>query len=104
MRVGCLARALANRCFVVQSVTAGEAQWSPALDVNTGEAAIHAPMDVGLPADGVVASTRGDEAWALAELDLDALEASRARAQVANDRDWPGQLAPALQAARVTPL
>ena len=48
-----MARALENRCFVAQSVTAGLAPWSPALDTNTGEAAIYAPMDVGLPADGI---------------------------------------------------
>jgi predicted amidohydrolase len=100
VRVGCLARALENRFFVAQSVTAGEAAWSPALDVNTGEAALYAPMDAGFPADGVVARTRGDQLWAVAELDLDALDASRAAAQVANDRDWRGQLQPALLRAR----
>lgn len=104
VRVGCLARALENRIFVAQSVTAGEAPWSPALDVNTGEAAIFAPMDRGLPADGVVVQTTGDQVWAIAELGLDALDRSRADAQVANDRDWSGQLRPALLRARVEPL
>ncbi|MEA9654928.1 carbon-nitrogen hydrolase family protein [Xanthomonas campestris pv. raphani] len=93
VRVGCLARALENRVFVAQSVTAGEAPWSPALDVNTGEAAVFAPMDVGFPADGVLAQTQGAQVWAYAELDFDAFAGSRAQAQVANDRDWPGQLA-----------
>lgn len=101
VRVGCLARALENRLFVAQSVTAGEAPWSPALDVNTGEAAIFAPMDRGLPADGVLAQTTGEQAWAIADLDFDALERSRADAQVANDRDWPGQLQPAIARARM---
>ncbi len=101
VRVGCQARALENRCFVAQAVTAGEAPWSPALDVNTGEATIHAPMDVGFPADGVLARTAGDAQWAIADVDLGALEASRAQAQVANDRDWRGQSLPALATARV---
>ncbi|CAN7400352.1 carbon-nitrogen hydrolase family protein [Pseudoxanthomonas sp. LjRoot143] len=101
VRVGCLARALENRIFVAQAVTAGEAPWSPALDVNTGEAAIFAPMDRGLPADGVVVQTTGDQRWAIADLDIDALDRSRAEAQVANDRDWVGQLQPALVRARV---
>ena len=101
VRVGCLARALENRVFVAQSVTAGEAAWSPALDVNTGEAAIFAPMDRGLPADGVVVQTAGETAWAIADIDIDALERSRDAAQVANDRDWPGQLQPAITRARV---
>ena len=101
VRVGCLARALENRVFVAQSVTAGEAAWSPALDVNTGEAAIFAPMDRGLPADGVVVQTAGETAWAIADIDIDALERSRDAAQVANDRDWAGQLQPAITRARV---
>jgi predicted amidohydrolase len=101
VRVGCLARALENRIFVAQAVTAGEAPWSPALDLNTGEAAIFAPMDRGLPADGVVVQTTGGQAWAVADLDVDALDRSRAEAQVANDRDWAGQLQPALLRARV---
>lgn len=101
VRVGCLARALENRLFVAQAVTAGEAAWSPALDVNTGEAAIYAPMDHGFPADGIVARTQGGQAWTVAELDFAAFEAGRTEAQVANDRDWHGQLAPALLRARL---
>ena len=101
VRVGCLARALENRCFVAHAVTAGEAPWNPALDVNTGEAAIYAPMDVGFPADGVLASTGDGGQWAIADIDLAALEASRAQAQVANDRDWRAQSLPALTQARV---
>ncbi|WP_242106802.1 carbon-nitrogen hydrolase family protein [Luteimonas aquatica] len=104
VRVGCLARALENRCFIAQAVTAGVAEWSPALDANTGEATVYAPMDRGLPDDGVLARTRGDAVWAYADLDFAALDASRARAQVANDRDWPGQLRPALRGARVETL
>jgi predicted amidohydrolase len=102
VRVGCLARALENRMFVAQSVTAGLAEWSPALDVNTGEAAIFAPMDAGFPADGVLAQTREGQMWAVAELDFAAFEASRTHAQVANDRDWAGQLQPGLAHAVVT--
>lgn len=101
MRIGCLARALENRCFVAQSVTAGVAPWSPVLDVNTGEAAIFAPMDTGLPADGVLAQTRGSDRWAVATLDFAALEATRAVAQVANDRDWSSQYFPSVARARL---
>lgn len=104
VRVGCLARALENRMFVAQSVTAGRAPWSPALDENTGEAALFAPMDVDLPADGVIAQTAGEQVWAIGELDFAALQTSATRAQVAVDRDWPGQDAPALRRARLTPL
>ncbi|WP_372012877.1 carbon-nitrogen hydrolase family protein [Pseudoxanthomonas sp. 10H] len=101
VQVGCLARALENRMFVAQAVTAGRAAWSPALDENTGEATLYAPMDRGFPDDGILARTRGDEAWAVAELDFALLEGTRGRAQVANDRDWRGQQSPALARARV---
>ena len=101
VRVGCLARALENRIFVAQAVTAGEAPWSPALDANTGEAALIAPMDVGLPHDGILAQTCGMQAWAIAELDVAALDASRAHAQVANDRDWAAQYFPTVLRARL---
>ena len=101
VRVGAMARALENRLFVAQAVTAGEAAWSPALDTNTGDAAIYAPMDRGLPDDGIVAQTRGVDGWAIASLDFAALEATRADAQVAVDRDWPGQGAPGVVRARV---
>lgn len=101
VQVGCLARALENRLFVVQAVTAGRAPWSPALDENTGEAAVYAPMDIGFPDDGVLARTGGEQAWTIAELDFGLLEATRGRAQVANDRDWSGQHAPSLVRARV---
>ena len=103
VRVGCLARALENRCFVAQAVTAGEAAWSPALDVNTGEATVYAPMDVGFPADGIVSATHAPSGWAYADIDVATLADSRSDAQVANDRDWPGQLAPNLLRARVEP-
>jgi hypothetical protein len=83
-------------------VTAGEASWSPALDTNTGEAAIYAPMDVGLPASGIVAQTQADQVWAMAELDFAVLEASRTHAQVANDSDWTGQLAPGIARATLS--
>ncbi|VXB56862.1 Nitrilase [Luteimonas sp. 9C] len=99
VRVGCLARALENRCFVVQSVTAGNASWTPILDVNTGSAGLFAPMDAGFPSDGVLVETGETDLWAIADLDVDALEAARVDAQVANDRDWVGQARPALARA-----
>ena len=101
VRVGCLARVLENRFFVAQAVTAGDAPWSPALDTNTGEAAVYAPLDVGFPADGILASAGPGQAWAIADVDFALLEETRPTAQVANDRDGPGQLAPALARARV---
>lgn len=100
VRVGCMARALENRMFVAQAVSTGTADWSPALDTNTGEATIYAPMDHGFPDDGILARTHGAQTWAIAELDIDALERNRAHDQVAVDRDWDNQKRPVFQRAR----
>ena len=43
----------------------------------------------------------GKEAWTYAEFDVAQLDDSRTSAQVANDRDWRGQLAPLVLQARV---
>ncbi|MCC6506598.1 MAG: carbon-nitrogen hydrolase family protein [Aquimonas sp.] len=101
VRIGCQARALENRIFVACAVTSGELPWSPALDSNTGEAAIYAPMDIGLPADGVLASTTEGQLWAIAELELSALTDPNRPAQVANDRDWMAQQMPLIKRARL---
>jgi predicted amidohydrolase len=101
VRVGCLARALENQIHVVQSVTAGEAAWSPALDTNTGVAAVFAPSDRGLPDDGIVAQASADSVWTFADIDADALARVRREGQVANAADWDAQLRPGVVAAIV---
>ena len=102
VHVGCRARALENPFYVACAVTAGEAAWSPALDINTGTAGIYAPIDRGFPGDGIVALA--ENGWAIADLDLDVFDANAQRAQVANARDWPLQLRPGVQRARVERL
>lgn len=104
VRTGCMARALENRMFVARAVTAGELPWSPALDTNTGEAAIYAPMDVGLPADGVLAVNAPGKTWAVAELPLSRLERVASRSQVAVDADWPEQSRPGLLRAHLSKI
>lgn len=102
VRVGCQARALENQCHVVQSVTAGEAAWSPALDTNTGRAAVYAPSDRGLPDDGIVAIAAADAVWAYADIDASRLDEVRREGQVANAADWESQLRPGVAAAVVS--
>ena len=102
VRVGCQARALENQCHVVQSVTAGEAAWSPALDSNTGRAAVYAPSDRGLPDDGVVAIAAPDVIWVCADIDGGRLDQVRREGQVANAADWESQLRPGVAAAVVS--
>lgn len=91
VRIGCQARALENQVYVACAVTAGEAAWSPALDMNTGNAAIFTPVDRGFPSDGVAAQALPEVDWACADIDLDMLEHARGEGQVANHADWPRQ-------------
>ncbi len=92
VRIGCQARALENQCFVAQSPTIGTADWSEAVDVNTGRAGVFAPVDYGYPDDGVVATgEEGVAGWVIAELDLARLADVRTSGQVFNHRDWDSQ-------------
>lgn len=104
VRVGCQARALENQVFVACAVTAGVAPWSPALDVNSGEAAIYTPIDRGFPPSGVAACSSAGDDWVFADLDLAALDAFKRDAQVANANDWLAQLRPSVLRARVEAL
>jgi predicted amidohydrolase len=104
VRVGCQARALENQVYVACAVTAGEAPWSPALDVNTGTAMVYTPIDRGFPSDGVLVRAEAGSDWAFGELDLAALDAFKRDAQVANANDWMAQLRPAVVNARVEAL
>ena len=101
VRIGCMARALENRVYVAQSVTAGEAPDNLALDTNTGHAALYAPSDRGLPDDGVVAAAQPGETWLIADVDLPALESTAGNAQVAVPVDWAQQSRPSVVRARV---
>jgi predicted amidohydrolase len=104
VRIGAQARALENQCFVAVAVTAGEAAWSPALDVNAGCAAVYTPVDRGFPADGVAAIATGTDDFAVAGVDLDTLAAQRREGQVANVMDWPAQSRQNVARARVERL
>ena len=101
VRIGCQARALENQVYVACAVTAGEAPWSPALDTNTGSAAVFTPVDRGFPSDGIAELALPGADWAYADLDLDALERGRRDGQVANRADWAAQQRPAVVRATV---
>ena len=104
VRIGCMARALENRIYVAQSVTAGQAPDNPALDTNTGRAALYAPSDRGLPDDGVVAVAEVGQTWLIAEVGLDLLDATAVDAQVAVPVDWSQQMRPGVLRAKVETL
>ncbi len=92
VRIGCQARALENQCYVLQSPTFGRADWSEAVDINTGRASIYTPVDYGFPDNGLLVEGSPDRAeWIYAELDLESIARVRAEGQVFNYRDWDKQ-------------
>jgi predicted amidohydrolase len=92
VRIGCQARALENQCYVVQASLVGNAEWSEAVDVNVGAAAIYTPVDRGFSATGIQEIGELNRVqWVFADLDFAALKKVRAEGQVFNFNDWPKQ-------------
>ncbi len=92
VRIGSRARALEGQCYVVQSPTVGTADWSPAVDVNRGAAAVYGPPDRGFPDDGVIAQGMLDApGWVFAEVDLAAVGEVRQNGGVLNVAHWQEQ-------------
>lgn len=92
LRLACRARALENQCFAVQSVTVGQAEWSPALAENHGQAGAFGPLGEGFPDDGQLGAA-ADPATNLLIADLDLARAAHGRAQgeATNHLDWNAQ-------------
>ncbi len=94
VKIGCQARALENQCYVVQASLVGDAEWSQAVDVNVGAAAIYTPVDRGFPDNGILAEGLFNAVqWVFAEITPDACATVREQGQVFNYRDWPLQAA-----------
>ncbi|MBX9716051.1 MAG: carbon-nitrogen hydrolase family protein [Burkholderiaceae bacterium] len=92
VRTGCLARALENGIATVQSPTVGDALWSPAVDRNSGAAAIFVPSEHMVSDTGVIAEGKLDAAqWVLGTVDLTALGRLRLGGEMRNYLDWPLQ-------------
>lgn len=98
VRIGSMARALENQCVVAHAPTVGACDFCPAVDMNTGSAALYGPPDIGFPATGIMAETvLNTPGWAVAEVDLEAIRHVRRDGRVLNHLHW-GE-----QAARVAP-
>jgi predicted amidohydrolase len=94
VRVGAMARALEGQCVVVHSPTVGPADWSPAVDENTGAAAIYGPPDLGFPPTGVLAEgPLNAPGWVLGDIDPAAIARVRREGSVLNHRHWEEQAA-----------
>jgi predicted amidohydrolase len=105
VRIGCRARALENQCYVVQSPTVGQAEWSEAVDINVGAAAVYTPVDYGFPSDGILVAGHLDaRQWVYGLVEPARVRAVRETGQVFNYRDWPGQFQVAAGGAEVVAL
>ena len=92
VRIGSQARALENQCYVVQASLVGNADWSEAVDINCGAAAIYTPVDRGFPDNGILAiGNLNQTQWVYAELDFSTIDQVRQVGQVFNYKDWPKQ-------------
>lgn len=88
VHVGARARALENQAYVVVSQTVGNADWSPAVDVNYGFAGFYCTSDKGLPEEGIIAIGKSQqEGWNIQQLDFSLIEAVRNDGQVFNFKD-----------------
>jgi len=102
VRIGAMARALEMQCVTVMASTVGDAEWSPAVDENTGTGGIFGPPDTGFPSTGVIAEgTLNRPGWTMAELDLARVAHVRADGVVLNRRHWAEQAGRDMQVTSV---
>ena len=95
VRIGAMARALENQCVSVMSSIVGPAEWSEAVDQNTGMGGIFGPPDTGFPATGVLAEGQLNEpGWTYADVDLEAIAHVRRDGIVRNRTHWQERLEP----------
>jgi predicted amidohydrolase len=88
VHTGARARALENQFYVAVASTVGEAPWSPAVDLNSGQSLVVAPPDLGFPEDGVLNKGEFNKTgWTKTELDLTLIEKVRQTGSVLNYQD-----------------
>lgn len=84
----CRARALENQCYVATSYVVGQVDVADPVETTIGQASIVGPMDVGFPADGIIAQgTRNEAGIITADIGLKELLAVRAHGNVHNFHD-----------------
>ena len=88
VHVGARARALENQAYTAVSQTIGNAEWSPAVDINYGYAAFYSTPDKDLPEEGIIATKPAQqEGWLIQELDFSQTEEVRRDGHVFNFND-----------------
>ncbi|MCG7625704.1 carbon-nitrogen hydrolase family protein [Epibacterium sp. Ofav1-8] len=92
VRIGAMSRALEQQCVTAMSSIVGPAEWSEAVDVNTGMGGIFGPPDTGFPATGVLAEGQLNQpGWTYADVDRSAIEHVRREGVVRNRSHWEEQ-------------
>lgn len=92
VRVGGMARALENQCYVVHAPLIGAAPFCEPCPNNAGAAGVYAPSDAGFPAGGIVAPGEMNRPqWVYADLDLARIAEVRECGNVQTFRHWPEQ-------------
>lgn len=87
VRLTARARAVEHQIYVAQAPLVGQCDWSPAIDVNLGSAAIFTPCDTGFPADGVLAEAVSEAPQVvIGELDFALVDRVREEGKVLNYR------------------
>lgn len=85
IHVGARARALENQFYVVVSQTVGTVDYSEAIDINTGMAAIYSTCDLGFPDDGIIVQgTINTPQWVYGEIDTKLVKNVRKNGNVFN--------------------
>ncbi|MBL7543915.1 MAG: nitrilase [Bdellovibrionaceae bacterium] len=85
VHIGAKSRALENQILVGISQTVGHADWSPAVDINNGIAAIYAPSDKFFPENGILAQGQLNTIGLVShEIDLAKVEKVRLEGDVFN--------------------
>jgi predicted amidohydrolase len=88
VHIGARARALENQIYTVVSQTVGNAEWSPAVDINYGYSAFYSTPDKDLPEEGIISTmTPQHEGWLTATLDISQISDVRNNGQVFNFKD-----------------
>ena len=88
VHVGARARALENQCYTVVSQTVGNADWSPAVDINYGFAAGYSTPDIGFPDLGILSKGIAQkEEWLIQDFDLNLIKEVRKSGSVFNFKD-----------------
>lgn len=92
VHIGARARAMEQQIYVGVAQTIGNAEWSPAVDINYGFAGVYASPDKNQPEEGILQQGKPQEAsWIIQKLDFKQNDKLREEGQVFNFKDTQRQ-------------